>query len=29
MKDTACFVPPAKIARLTHAYRAQTGTLVV
>jgi CubicO group peptidase (beta-lactamase class C family) len=29
MKDTAFFVPPAKIDRLAHAYRSQDGTLVV
>ena len=29
MKDTAFFVPPAKIDRLVHAYRSQNGALVV
>lgn len=29
MKDTAFFVPPAKIDRLVHAYRSQNGGLVV
>jgi CubicO group peptidase (beta-lactamase class C family) len=29
MKDTAFFVPPAKIDRLTHAYRSQNGALAV
>src|SRR5687768_793466 len=29
MKDTAFFVPPAKIDRLVHAYRSQNGALIV